>query len=160
MKKKMIEVKFEIPAYVGFVPVIRSAIERIAYLFSFNEKDAYELKLVIDEICSNAIEHGSKGEDKKISIECQFDNKVAIITVKDSGSPEFNVEESLREGQKLMEEEAAKTKLDTIRRKRGLIIVQKFVDTLDILSNPNGTIVKIVKKSHDKSLEPYLNSLI
>ena len=154
----MIEVKFEIPAFVGFVPIIRTAIENIAYLFSFNDKDAYELKLAVDEICNNAIEHGSKGEDKKITIECQFDNKVATITIKDSGSPEFNVEEVLREGQKLMEEEAAKPKLDTIRRKRGLIIVQKFVDTLDIISNPYGTIVKMVKTVHDNNLEPHLKS--
>ena len=90
----MIEVKFEIPAYLGFVPIIRTAIERMAHLFSFNGKDAYELKMAFDEICNNAIEHGSKGEDKKINIECQFNNKVATITIKDSGSPEFNVEEA------------------------------------------------------------------
>ena len=161
MKKKMMEVKFEIPAYIGFVPIIRTAIESIAYLFSFNDKDAYELKLVVDEICNNAIEHGSKGKEQRITIECQFDNKVAIITVKDSGSPEFNVEEALREGKKLMEQEAAKPKLDTVRRKRGLIIVQKFVDTLDITSNLNGTTVKIVKKSHNNlELSSKIPSLI
>jgi anti-sigma regulatory factor (Ser/Thr protein kinase) len=154
----MLEVKFKIPAYLGFVPIIRNAIESIAYLFSFSDKDAYELKLAFDEICNNAIEHGSKGEDKDISIECQFDNKIATITVKDSGSPEFNVEEVLKEGQRLMEEEAAKPKLDTVRRKRGLMIVKKFVDTLDITSNPNGTVVKMVKKIHDNNLEPHLKS--
>ena len=152
MKKKTIEFRFEIPAYMEFVPLIRATIENIAYLFSFNDKDAYGLKLAVDEICNNAIEHGSKGEDKKITIECQFDNKVATISVKDSGSPEFNIEEVLREGQKLMEEEATKTKLDTIRRKRGLIIVQKYVDTLDIISNPYGTIVKMVKTVQDNNL--------
>jgi serine/threonine-protein kinase RsbW len=130
----------------------------MAHLFSFNGKDVYELKMAFDEICNNAIEHGSQGEDKKITIECQFNNKVATITVKDSGSPNFNVEEALREGQRLMEEEAAKTKLDTIRRKRGLIIVQKIVDTLDITSNPNGTLVKMVKKFQDNNLEPLLIS--
>jgi anti-sigma regulatory factor (Ser/Thr protein kinase) len=152
MKKKTIEFRFEIPAYIEFVPMIRANIENIAYLFSFNDKDAYGLKLAVDEICNNAIEHGSKGEDKKIIIECQFDNKVATIIVKDSGSPEFNVEEVLREGQKLMEEEAMKTKLDTIRRKRGLIIVQQYVDTLDIISNPYGTRVKMVKTVQDNNL--------
>jgi len=156
----MIEVKFEIPAFVGFVPIIRTAIENITNLFGFNGKDAYALKMAFDEICNNAIEHGSKGEDQTITIECQFNNKVATITIKDSGSPEFNVEEALREGQNLMEEEAAKPKLDTIRRKRGLFIVQKIVDTLDITSNPNGTLVKIVKKFQDNDLEPHLISSI
>jgi anti-sigma regulatory factor (Ser/Thr protein kinase) len=156
----MIEFRFKIPSYIECVPIIRTAIESFAYLFSFNSKDAYELKLAFEEICNNAIEHGSKGEDTNITIEFQFDNKVATITIKDSGSPEFNVEEVLREGQKLMEEEAQKPILDTIRRKRGLIIVQKIVDTLDITSNSNGTLVKIVKKIKDNNLEPHLKSFL
>ena len=151
----MQEITFEMPAYMGFVPGLRTAMSRIAGTIGFDDKEMYEIETVTDEICTNAIEHGSKGEDKNITIECQFNNKVATITVKDSGSPNFNVEEVLREGQKLMEEEAAKPKLDTIRRRRGLIIVQKIVDTLDITSNPNGTLVKIVKKFHDNNLEPH-----
>jgi anti-sigma regulatory factor (Ser/Thr protein kinase) len=144
----MQEFKFEMPANLEFVPAIRVAIQSIAFIFGFNDKEAYEIEFVVDEICNNAIEHGSKGKDNTITMECKFDKQYVEIIVKDSGSPHFKVDEILKEGQRLMEEESVKLKLDLFRRKRGLIIVQKYVDKLDISSSPDGTIVKIVKKSH------------
>jgi anti-sigma regulatory factor (Ser/Thr protein kinase) len=149
----MQEFKFEMPANVEFVPVVRVAMQSIAHIFGFNDKEAYEIEFAVDEICNNAIEHGSKGKDNTITMECKFDKRYIEIIVKDSGSPQFNVEEILNEGRRLMEEEAEKLKLDIFRRKRGLIIVQKYVDKLDITSNPTGTIVKMVKKSHNDILD-------
>jgi len=144
----MQEFKFEFPANLEFVPIIRVALQNIAFIFGFNDKEAYEIEFVVDEICNNAIEHGSKGKDKTITMECKFDKQYVEIMVKDSGSPQFKVDEILKEGWRLMEEEAEKQTLNIFRRKRGLIIVQKYADKLDITSNPNGTIVKIVKKSY------------
>ena len=140
------EIRFEIPAYVEFVPGLRTAMSRIAGVIGFNNKEMYEIETVTDEICTNAIEHGSKGPDKHITIECKFDNKYMEIVVKDSGSPHFNVENAFKEGKRLMDEEAAKPLLDTIRRQRGLMIVKSYVDTLDITSHSNGTVVKMVKR--------------
>jgi anti-sigma regulatory factor (Ser/Thr protein kinase) len=136
-------------AYFGFVPGIRTGIGRIAVNFGFNDKEVYEIETVIDEICNNAIEHGSKGQDKTVTLECKFDKRYIEIVVQDSGAPQFDVEEVLKEGQKLMEEEAAKPILDTIRRKRGLVIVKNFVDKMDIESKSDGTVVNIVKKSRE-----------
>ena len=149
----MQEFKFEMPANVEFVPVVRVAIQSIAFIFGFNDKEAYEIEFVVDEICNNAIEHGSKGKNNTITIECKFDKRHIEIIVKDSGSPQFKVDEILKEGRRLMDEEAEKQIVDIFRRKRGLIIVQKYVDKLDITSNPNGTVVKIVKKSHKDVLD-------
>jgi anti-sigma regulatory factor (Ser/Thr protein kinase) len=149
----MQEFRFEMPANLEFVPVIRVALQNIAFIFGFSDKEAYEIEFVVDEICNNAIEHGSKGKDKTITMECKFDKQYIEIIVKDSGSPHFNVDEILKEGRRLMEEESEKQTLNIFRRKRGLIIVQKYVDKMDITSDPNGTIVKMVKKSHKDSLD-------
>jgi anti-sigma regulatory factor (Ser/Thr protein kinase) len=149
----MQEFKFEMPANLEFVPVIRVAIQSIAFIFGFNDKEAYEIEFVVDEICNNAIEHGSKGKGNVITMECKFDKQYVEINFKDSGSPHFKVDEILEEGQRLMEEESVTLKLDLFRRKRGLIIVQKYVDKLDISSSPDGTVVKIVKKSHKDILD-------
>jgi anti-sigma regulatory factor (Ser/Thr protein kinase) len=124
---------------------------RIAGSIGFNDKEMYEIETVTDEICTNAIEHGSKGTDKNITVECKFDSQYMEIVVKDSGSPQFNVQEALKEGKRLMEEESAKPTLDTIRRQRGLMIVKNYVDTLDITSHLNGTVVKMVKKGQATS---------
>jgi len=48
-----------------------------------------------------------------------------------------------------MEEEAQKPILDTIRRKRGLMIVKKYVDKMDIQTDSDGTVVSMVKKSRE-----------
>jgi serine/threonine-protein kinase RsbW len=147
----MQEITFEMPAYMGFVPGLRTAMSRIAGTIGFNDKEMYEIETVTDEICSNAIEHGSQGKDKHITVECKFDTKYMEIIIKDSGSPQFNVEKAFKEGQRLMEEETAKPILDTIRRQRGLMIVKSYVDALDITSHPHGTIVRMVKKSNNKT---------
>ena len=143
------EIRFEIPAYLEFVPGLRSAMSRIAGVIGFNNKEMYEIETVTDEICTNAIEHGSKGPDKYITVECKFDKKYMEIIVKDSGSPHFNVEHAFKEGKRLMEEEAAKPLLDTIRRQRGLMIVKSYVDSLDITSHSNGTVVKMTKRGKE-----------
>ena len=89
----MHEIKITMSAYFGFVPGIRTGIWRVAVNFGFNDKEVYEIETVIDEICNNAIEHGSKGKDNKVSLVCKFDKRFIEISIKDSGSPEFNVEE-------------------------------------------------------------------
>ena len=142
----MQELKIKMSAYFGFVPGLRTGIGRIAINFGFNDKEVYEIETVIDEICNNAIEHGSKGEDKTITLECRFDSRYIEITVQDSGAPQFDVDAVMKEGQRLMEEEAAKPVLDTIRRKRGLLIVKNFVDKMDIKSRADGTVVELMKK--------------
>ena len=149
----MQEITFEMPAYMEFVSGVRTAMSRIAGTIGFNDKEMYEIETVTDEICTNAIEHGSKGTDKHITVECKFEKQYMEIIVKDSGSPKFNVDKVFEKGQRLMEEEAAKPILDTIRRQRGLMIVKNYVDALHITSHPHGTIVKMVKKSNNKSFQ-------
>jgi anti-sigma regulatory factor (Ser/Thr protein kinase) len=149
----MQEITFEMPAHMEFVSGVRTAMSRIAGTIGFNDKEMYQIETATDEICTNAIEHGSKGKDKHITVECKFEKQYMEIIVKDSGSPKFNVEEVFEEGQRLMEEEAAKPILDTIRRQRGLMIVKSYVDALHITSHPHGTIVKMVKKSNNKTFQ-------
>ena len=88
----MQEITFEMPAYMEFVSGVRTAMSRIAGTIGFNDKEMYEIETVTDEICTNAIEHGSKGTDKHITVECKFEKQYMEIIVKDSGSPKFNVD--------------------------------------------------------------------
>ena len=146
----MQQITFSIPSHLGFIPGIRTALGRISYNFGFNDKDSYEIETVIDEICNNAIMHGSGTEDEHITIECGFDTKVIEIKVTDSGSSEFNVEEVLNNSKKLMEDDTER-KIKALMEQGGglgLIIVQKYVDKVEITSQPDGTEVKIVKFGH------------
>jgi len=153
----MEKINFEVLAYEGFVPEMRTLIGHIARDFGFSDQEAYEIVLVIDEVCNNAIEHGSKGRYKNVNLECKFDKQEVEISVQDSGSPQFNVEEALKHDQELMEERTAKPMLE---RGLGLIIVQKCVNSLNIISSPHGTEVKMVKKSHKISGTGYQMSSV
>jgi anti-sigma regulatory factor (Ser/Thr protein kinase) len=146
----MQQITFSIPAQLGFIPGIRTALGRISYNFGFNDKDAYEIETVIDEICNNAIMHGSEKEDDHITIECGFDTKVIEITVTDNGSSEFNVEKVLDNSKNLMEDDTER-KINALLEQGGglgLILVQKYVDKVEITSQPDGTAVKLVKFGH------------
>jgi anti-sigma regulatory factor (Ser/Thr protein kinase) len=145
------KITFKIPSQLGFIPGIRTALGRISYSFGFNDKDAYEIETVIDEICNNAIMHGSGKEDEYITVECGFDTKVIEIMVKDTGSSEFDVKKVLDNSKKLIEDDKER-KINTLIEQGGglgLIIVQNYVDKIEFTTQPDGTVVKLIKYGHN-----------
>jgi anti-sigma regulatory factor (Ser/Thr protein kinase) len=52
----------------------------------FSSEKVSEIELAVDEIFSNAIEHGSAGSGSKIAIRCSANHKLMRITVSDTGS--------------------------------------------------------------------------
>lgn len=138
----MKEIKMVLPADFNFVPGIRACLAHFAYNFGFNDKEAYHIQTIVDEICNNAIEHGSKGKDAKIFITCRFKKSEIELLVKDNDGLRFNVKDVFRRNLELLE-------TDPYRRGKGLIIVQRLVNKLDIRVGKNGTTVKIIKKAGD-----------
>lgn len=148
----MEEIKIEIPSDYTFIPGVRTCIARTAYNFAFNERESYQIETVVDEICINAIEHGSKGRDRKVKLACKFDKGEMELAIRDSGGKEFNIEEVFQRNRKLLEDELSKGPSEQVRRGRGLIIVQKLVDRVDVKTNKNGTTVKIIKKKVNEKI--------
>ena len=149
-EKLLQKIKIIMPAQLGFVPGIRTALGRISYNFGFSDKDVYEIETVIDEICSNAVIHGSKEKDEHITIDCGFDTQFVEITVKDSGSSAFDAEQVLDKTKKLMRDDTER-KINALIEQGGglgLIIVQKYVDKVEFNTLPDGTEVKLVKIGH------------
>lgn len=144
--KKMEWLKMEISPNFSFVPGIRSCISRTAYNFGFDDREAYHIEIVIDEICNNAIEYGSKKRNGKIKLECKFTKNEMEFILKDYGGKEFNVDDALSKNFNLLKDEVTKGEMDTPRRGRGLIIVKKLVDRLDIKTGKNGTQVRFIKR--------------
>lgn len=143
----MAEIKMVIPSDFNFVPGVRICISRIAYNFGFNDRESYHIETIVDEICNNAIEHDGIGKDSNIILICKFQKGKMELIVKDGGGREFNVKEVFQRNIKLLQEQISKDTLMQPRRGRGLIIVQKLVDKLDIKVAKSGTTVRIVKKA-------------
>lgn len=142
----MNSIKVVFPANFHVVPGIRSLISRIAFTFGFAEKESYQIETIVDELCNNAIEHGSSTATESIELECEFDKEHIAVTVKDKGGKKiFDPERVLQEQMQLMESEKSNLALFE-RRGRGLVIVKKLSDELDIKVGENGTQVKVIKK--------------
>jgi serine/threonine-protein kinase RsbW len=146
------KITLTIPAQLGFLPGIRTALGRISYNFGFSDKDVYEIETVVDEICSNAVIHGSSGKDEHITIECGFDTQVIEISVKDSGSSAFDVEKVLENTKKLMRDDTERKINALVEQGGGLgfIIVQKYVDKVEFITHPDGTEVNLIKFGHNQ----------
>lgn len=133
-----------IPAQFLFVPGVRSCISCICSYFGFDEHEEYQIQTIIDELCNNAIEHGSKSPDSIIEINAKMMDQQLEVSVCDTGNKPFNKEETLAFVKERMERgwEAE----EMVGRGRGLFIVQKLVDVMDITTNEQGTKVSIIKR--------------
>ena len=147
----MAKMKIEIPSEFIFVRGVRVCISGIAYNFGFSDSEVYQIETIVDEMCNNAVEYGG-AKDKRVlknndivKVECNFGIGKLELAVMDKGGKGFNLKEVLERNRRLMGDSLTVGNLD--RRGRGLVIVQRFVDELDIDINKDGTTVKVVKRA-------------
>ncbi|CAI8022643.1 hypothetical protein GBAR_LOCUS13287 [Geodia barretti] len=60
-------------------------IGQLAQQLGFCRTRIYDIELIIDEVCSNAIEHGSETPDSGIDLTLMFDSNKLEIHVRDKG---------------------------------------------------------------------------
>lgn len=144
---KPIEIKIELPTNAYFMSGIRDfTLSMIRNMTDFSEQWAYRFQSVVDEICNNAIEHGSSKDDSIYITFVTYPNQAIEIIVDDNGSnPESGTAEQINK--KI--EENAKLEINQIGiRGRGLaFIVQQWTDELEISDREKGGIRVRVKKN-------------
>ena len=143
----MQKIKMIIPSDFNFVPGVRSCIARTASNFGFDDRETYHIETIIDEICNNAVEYGGRWRNSKIILIGKFKTGEMELTVRDSDGRKFDVEKVFKRNIQLLKEKTSKDALGQKARGRGLIIVQKLVDKLEIKASAKGTTVRIVKKA-------------
>jgi anti-sigma regulatory factor (Ser/Thr protein kinase) len=148
--EKPIEIKIELPTNAYFMSGIRDfTLSMIRNMTDFSEQWAYRFQSVVDEICNNAIEHGSSKDDSIYITFITHPNQDIEIVVEDNGSNP----ESLPAAEILKKiENNAKLEINEIGiRGRGLaFIVQEWTDKLEITDRENGGIrVRVVKNMND-----------
>ena len=127
---------------------MRDMIAHVAQLQGFDMQKAEHLKSVVDELCNNAIEHGSQ-PTSEVVLEIHSDDKAIKITCLDQGH-----------GNKLSAEELQKKITEGVKegdvRGRGMpMIVKSFVDELEVKDRKEGglSITTILYKEGKKSEE-------
>jgi anti-sigma regulatory factor (Ser/Thr protein kinase) len=119
---------------------ILALIRQLVQQLGFCEARAQDIELIIDEICSNAIEHGSETTASGIELVLIFDSTHLEIVVRDKGK-------------KMQANWLTPEKLDEIYREmspngergHGIYIAKKLSDHFDIQPNSlGGTDVRLV----------------
>jgi len=145
-KKEPIKITITLPTHAYFMSGIRDfTLALIRNTSDFSEQWAYRFQSVVDELCNNAIEHGSSiGKEIKITFVNNPGESIEMM-VEDSGTGESRMKAA--EIKKLVDERSGKESEMHDIRGRGLAkIVKEWTDELSFTDTPDGGIIVKVKK--------------
>jgi len=145
-KNQPVKIAITLPTHAYFMSGIRDfTLSLIRNTTEFSEQWAYRFQSVVDELCNNAIEHGSKpGEEIKITF-MYNPNECIEIDVEDTGTGEKP--KKAEELNALIENQIQKNLPMTSIRGRGLSkIVHEWTDELEFIDKPEGGLKVKVKK--------------
>ena len=77
--------ELRVPGDLIYLRPVRSFIRELAKNIGFSHERVSDIELAVDEIFSNAIEHGSAGSRSQIVIHCLSNEELVRITVSDTG---------------------------------------------------------------------------
>ncbi len=143
-----------LPTNAYFLSGIRNfTLGLVKNMTEFSEQWAFRFQSIVDELCNNAIEHGSKpGDNIQITFKCNPQVSMEI-TVSDHGT---GISKMTAEAlQKLIDERRDPKFIFTGIRGRGLSkIVAEWTDELHFKNNQNGGIeVSVTKYLNDPKLK-------
>lgn len=144
---KIIEITITMPTQAYFLSGIRDfTLNLIKNMTEFSEQWAYRFQSIVDELCNNAIEHGSKeGEIIKITFQ-NFPKEYIQIMVEDTGTGNKHLKAA--EITKIVNERKTQNVLNGLIRGRGLPkIVAEWTDELEFTDTEKGGMRVRVKKS-------------
>lgn len=82
----MKNVTITIPSHPKYLSVIRTASIAVCSLHGIPESDSEDIKLAIDEACTNIIKHAYKGDtNKKIIVKYNITKRLFRVILEDSG---------------------------------------------------------------------------
>lgn len=144
--QKPTKITITLPTNAYFMSGIRDfTMAMIKNMTHFSEQWAYRFQSVVDELCNNAIEHGSSADREiKISFINNPNDSIEIV-VEDSGTGKNKI--SSEDLKKLVAERSKPGYPFTEIRGRGLAkIVAAWTDELEFTDLPTGGIQVHVKK--------------
>jgi serine/threonine-protein kinase RsbW len=77
-----------LPAGVGSLLPIRSFVDDVCSQAKLSDETSYDIKLAVDEVCMNIIEHGYAGMDPgSIIVSLQYGARKLVVRITDFGHP-------------------------------------------------------------------------
>jgi anti-sigma regulatory factor (Ser/Thr protein kinase) len=146
LDNKPVRISITLPTNAYFLSGIRDfTLGLIRNMTEFSEQWAFRFQSVVDELCNNAIEHGSApGENITITF-INIPHESIEITVQDSGTGKVKL--SAKELQSILAQRTQPGYVHVGIRGRGLSkIVYEWTDELEFTDLPNGGIQARIKK--------------
>ena len=121
-----------IPAQMSYLSQIRDFIDQIGRKHRFSDKITNSFKLVVDEACTNVIEHGYAPDDpnKEITIRMEINTSKLVLTVIDHAKP-FDILRYKPRNINDLKEEGRNGGL-------GIRLIKRIMDTIDYRTTSDG----------------------
>lgn len=132
--------RIEMPSDIELLPPLRQFVADLAKVNGFSKRFCFRTEIIVDELATNAVVHGSTDLDSRIKIGATFTGSDMQLTVHDGGGTQVNVEGLKRAVH------SATPKTRDPRKGRGLVIAQMLSDEVTIAVENGQTVVKVVKK--------------
>jgi anti-sigma regulatory factor (Ser/Thr protein kinase) len=141
--------KVKFPSDLDYVAPVRKFVAETLTVNKFTPKFAYRSEVIVDEICHNAIIHGSRTVDATVEIECKIFPDRLEFQVNDQGGRKDDVER-LKNVMKKADAHRADYLQDKDARGLGLEIVRLLSEEIKLeVGADNMTTVRVVRKRED-----------
>ena len=136
------DIQLQIPSAVFYIEPVRALIGNLAQSLGFSRKRVADIQLVLDEICSNAVHHGSVNATVGVKLYINIEAAALEILVRDTGQQKTG-EKSWLTSDRLSKIE--KTRSPSNESGHGIFIAKSLSDQHEMQPNAvGGTDVRVV----------------
>ena len=137
-----VDIKLKIPSTVFYIEPVRAFVGNLAQSLGFTRKRVADIQLVLDEVCSNAVHHGSSNSTAGVKLRIGVNAHALEILVRDTGSRDAK-QKSWLTHERLLEIEANRS--PSGEGGHGIFIAKSLSDTHEMQPNEaGGTDVRVV----------------
>jgi len=141
IERKAEKVWLSFPPELQFVPAVRQMVSRVARQKGYTQRDAFRIETIVDEVCNNAVEHGSIKDARNIDLTISIDrDKIQLEVINASDPEKIEALEALSKSVAKMSSPKMGDK-----RGRGLSLIKMLSNGLDINCSTEGTSVHVTK---------------
>lgn len=144
------EYSVKLPSDLEYIPPLRQFVAEIARVEGFSKKFCFRTEIIVDELVTNGVLHGSQDVHSAIALKARFAEGAMSLAVQDQGGSLQNLENLKRAVY------SPKPASGDKKKGRGLVIVQMLSSEVKIdLGEDGQTQVQVVKsKEPDEPKAP------
>ena len=136
------DIQLQIPSAVFYIEPVRALIGNLAQSLGFSRKRVADIQLVLDEICSNAVHHGSVNATVGVKLYINIEAAALEILVRDTGQQDAGEKSWLTEDRLSKIEKARSPSNES---GHGIFIAKSLADGHEMQPNAvGGTDVRVV----------------